>query len=193
MDDLSLRTMHVFVSKALTRIVDECGRRPSELRTACTQVLEQTKDGRLEGGSSAGSGLNVAAVYFGPLHLACESGNPRIMEAALSCVQKLIAYGFVTATTPALPAPAGARRDTRPPDNEGDRSTHGGGTPGQGASLSTRIVEVVCACKDEEDEAVQLQVVKAALTAVTAPSAGVHDTSLLLAVKTCVCRYPVSH
>jgi hypothetical protein len=34
--------------------------------------------------------------FFVPLRLACESKLPRIMEVALACIQKLIAYGYVT-------------------------------------------------------------------------------------------------
>lgn len=51
-------------------------------------------------------------------------------------------------------------------------------------ALSAAVVDCICSCKGEEDEAVQLQIVKAVLTAVTSPACGVHDTTLLLAVKT---------
>ena len=50
----------------------------------------------------------------------------------------------------------------------------------------------ICSCKDQEDEAVQLQIIKAVLTAVTSATFAVHDTTLLLAVKTCFYIYLVS-
>jgi brefeldin A-inhibited guanine nucleotide-exchange protein len=52
--------------------------------------------------------------------------------------------------------------------------------------------ETICACKDEEDKDVQLQIVQAVNTAVTSSVASVHDTTLLLAVKTCFYIYLVS-
>lgn len=54
------------------------------------------------------------------------------------------------------------------------------------------VMETICSCKDQEDELVQLQIVKAVLTAVTLHSSAVHETTLLLAVKTCFYIYLVS-
>jgi len=54
------------------------------------------------------------------------------------------------------------------------------------------LQETICACKDEEDKDVQLQIVQAVNTAVTSSVASVHDTTLLLAVKTCFYIYLVS-
>ena len=54
------------------------------------------------------------------------------------------------------------------------------------------LILQICSCKDQEDEAVQLQIIKAVLTAVTSAVFAVHDTTLLLAVKTCFYIYLVS-
>lgn len=45
------------------------------------------------------------------------------------------------------------------------------------------IVEIVSKCSDEYDDGVQLQVVKALLTAVTSNQCEVHEASLLLSVR----------
>ena len=54
-------------------------------------------DDRHAGGSLAGEPLVVSGTdrYLVPLRLACESKQPRVMEVALACIQKLIAYGYV--------------------------------------------------------------------------------------------------
>lgn len=147
--------------------------------------------------SSVGEPLIVSGTdrYFVPLRLACESKLPRIMEVALACIQKLIAYGYVRGKVVQV---GKVRR-----------------------SMMDVVMETVCACKDQEDELVQLQIVKAVLTAVTStvsarftssaqvpqmrhpsPShmaactrlqvSAVHETTLLLAVKTCFYIYLVS-
>ena len=47
------------------------------------------------GSPGAGGAADTTARFFEPLRLACESKLPRIMEVALHCTQKLIAYGYV--------------------------------------------------------------------------------------------------
>lgn len=54
------------------------------------------------------------------------------------------------------------------------------------------VVETICNCKDDSHENVQLQVIKALLTATTSNTIAVHDTSLLLAVRACYHIYLVS-
>jgi len=100
--------------------------------------------------------------YFVPLRLACESKLPRIMEVSLHCIQKIIAYGYVR-----------------------------GKVAGEKPFVDV-VMETICSCKDEEDKEVQLQIVQAVNTAVTSAVTAVHDTTLLLAVKTCFYIYLVS-
>ena len=104
--------------------------------------------------------------FFVPLRLACESKLPRIMEEALACIQRLIAYGYVRGKVVQV---GKVRR-----------------------GMMDVVMETICACKDQEDELVQLQIVKAVLTAVTSTVSAVHETTLLLAVKTCFYIYLVS-
>lgn len=59
--------------------------------------------------------------YFLPFELACQSKCPRIVNTALDCIQKLIAYGHLTGDTQDSAGPPGKR-------------------------LIARIVETVCGC-----------------------------------------------
>lgn len=58
--------------------------------------------------------------YFLPFELACQSKSTRIVVTALDCLQKLIAYGHLTANVPDSTSP--------------------------GKLLIDRIVETICAC-----------------------------------------------
>ena len=58
--------------------------------------------------------------YFLPFELACQSRSARIVVTALDCLQKLIAYGHLTANVPDSTTP--------------------------GKLLIDRIVETICAC-----------------------------------------------
>lgn len=119
--------------------------------------------------------------YFLPFELACQSKSARIVTTALDCLQKLIAYGHLTANVPDSTTP--------------------------GKLLIDRIVETICACftGPQTDEGmlsylecshlyllsifiptgVQLQIIKALLTVVTSQHVEVHEGTVLLAVRTC--------
>lgn len=58
--------------------------------------------------------------YFLPFELACQSKSARIVVTALDCLQKLIAYGHLTANVPDSTTP--------------------------GKLLIDRIVETICSC-----------------------------------------------
>lgn len=58
--------------------------------------------------------------YFLPFELACQSKSSRIVVTALDCLQKLIAYGHLTANIPDSTTP--------------------------GKLLIDRIVETICSC-----------------------------------------------
>merc|ERR1719181_1297329 len=47
------------------------------------------------------------------------------------------------------------------------------------------VVEAVCGCAEQADDTVQLQMIRALLTAVTSQTCEVHGNSLMLAVRTC--------
>uniref|UniRef100_A0A8C3A1P8 ARF guanine nucleotide exchange factor 2 n=1 Tax=Cyclopterus lumpus TaxID=8103 RepID=A0A8C3A1P8_CYCLU len=81
---------------------------------------------------------------------------------------KLIAYGHITGNAP----------DSRTP----------------GKRLIDRLLETVCNCFQgpQTDEGVQLQIIKALLTAVTSPHIEIHEGTVLLTVRTCYNIYLAS-
>uniref|UniRef100_A0A7N8Y512 ADP-ribosylation factor guanine nucleotide-exchange factor 1 (brefeldin A-inhibited) n=1 Tax=Mastacembelus armatus TaxID=205130 RepID=A0A7N8Y512_9TELE len=106
--------------------------------------------------------------YFLPFELACQSKCPRIVITSLDCLQKLIAYGHLTGSAPDSTAP--------------------------GKKLIDRIIETICACFQgpQTDEGVQLQIIKALLTAVTSQHIEIHEGTVLQAVRTCYNIYLAS-
>ncbi|XP_009076409.1 PREDICTED: brefeldin A-inhibited guanine nucleotide-exchange protein 2-like, partial [Acanthisitta chloris] len=106
--------------------------------------------------------------YFLPFELACQSKSPRIVSTSLDCLQKLIAYGHITGNAPDSGAP--------------------------GKRLIDRIVETICNCFQgpQTDEGVQLQIIKALLTAVTSPYIEIHEGTILQTVRTCYNIYLAS-
>uniref|UniRef100_A0A4W4GL14 SEC7 domain-containing protein n=1 Tax=Electrophorus electricus TaxID=8005 RepID=A0A4W4GL14_ELEEL len=81
---------------------------------------------------------------------------------------KLIAYGHITGNAPDSGAP--------------------------GKRLIDRLVETICNCFQgpQTDEGVQLQIIKALLTAVTSPHIEIHEGTVLLTVRTCYNIYLAS-
>ncbi|CAB1349808.1 unnamed protein product, partial [Coregonus sp. 'balchen'] len=106
--------------------------------------------------------------YFLPFELACQSKCPRIVVTSLDCLQKLIAYGHLTGNGPDSAAP--------------------------GKKLIDRIIETICGCFQgpQTDEGVQLQIIKALLTAVTSQHIEIHEGTVLQAVRTCYNIYLAS-
>ncbi|KAK5877654.1 hypothetical protein CesoFtcFv8_025140 [Champsocephalus esox] len=106
--------------------------------------------------------------YFLPFELACQSKCPRIVITSLDCLQKLIAYGHLTGSAPDSTCP--------------------------GKKLIDRIIETICACFQgpQTDEGVQLQIIKALLTAVTSQHIEIHEGTVLQAVRTCYNIYLAS-
>lgn len=107
--------------------------------------------------------------YFVPFELACQSKSVRIVVVSLDCIQKLIAYGHFT----------GNKLDSRCEERQ---------------LLIDTIVASICNCfhGPNTDDAVQLQIIKALLTIVTSQSCPVHESSILLVVRTCYNIYLAS-
>lgn len=53
------------------------------------------------------------------------------------------------------------------------------------ASMQAQAVELACRCDDVSDDAVELRLLKALLTAVTSTTLAVHGQALLLVVRAC--------
>ncbi|MCJ8741673.1 hypothetical protein PDJAM_G00073420 [Pangasius djambal] len=171
----SATTKSMFVSRALEKILsDKEVKRSqhSQLRKACQVALEEIKL-ELENqkvGTVVPPKANYieADKYVLPFELACQSKSPRIVSTSLDCLQKLIAYGHITGNAPDSGAP--------------------------GKRLIDRLVETICNCFQgpQTDEGVQLQIIKALLTAVTSPHIEIHEGTILLTVRTCYNIYLAS-
>lgn len=169
------QTKSMFVSRALEKILaDKEVKRPqhSQLRRACQVALDEIKaeieKQRLGAAAPPKANFIEADKYFLPFELACQSKSPRVVSTSLDCLQKLIAYGHITGNAPDSGAP--------------------------GKRLIDRIVETICNCFQgpQTDEGVQLQIIKALLTAVTSPHIEIHEGTVLQTVRTCYNIYLAS-
>ncbi|XP_036374500.1 brefeldin A-inhibited guanine nucleotide-exchange protein 1-like isoform X2 [Megalops cyprinoides] len=180
------KTKNMFLTRALEKILADKEVKKahhSQLRKACEEALEEIKEESEKlsppaGENRAGSGtlppvrskasFIEADKYFLPFELACQSKCPRIVSTSLDCLQKLIAYGHLTGSAPDSTAP--------------------------GKKLIDRIIETVCGCFQgpQTDEGVQLQIIKALLTAVTSQHIEIHEGTVLQAVRTCYNIYLAS-
>lgn len=120
---------------------------------------EHSSPGPLHDGGPVEYSLSESELILNPLIGACGSGVLKIAEPAVDCIQKLIAYGYLR--------------------GEADPS---GGFEGK---LLSKLIEAVCKCHDLGDEAIELLVLKALLSAVTSTSLRIHGDCLLQIVRTC--------
>ncbi|XP_055508524.1 brefeldin A-inhibited guanine nucleotide-exchange protein 2-like isoform X2 [Leucoraja erinacea] len=171
------RTKNMFLTRALEKILADKDVRKaqhSQLRKACQVALEEIK---IEIEKQRAGDKDVSALpkanfieadkYFLPFELACQSKSPRIVSTSLDCLQKLLAYGHITGNAP-------------------DSSS--------GKRLIDRIIETICGCFQgtQTDEGVQLQIIKALLTAVTSSYIAIHEGTILQTVRTCYNIYLAS-
>ncbi|XP_077570387.1 brefeldin A-inhibited guanine nucleotide-exchange protein 2 isoform X2 [Stigmatopora nigra] len=169
------KTKTMFLSRALEKILTDREVKRSQhnqLRKACQVALDEIKAEleKQKDGTVVPPRANYieADQYVLPFELACQSKSPRIVSTSLDCLQKLIAYGHITGNAP----------DSRSP----------------GKRLIDRLVETICNCFQgpQTDEGVQLQIIKALLTAVTSPHIEIHEGTILLTVRTCYNIYLAS-
>ncbi|KAL4586003.1 hypothetical protein LXL04_010633 [Taraxacum kok-saghyz] len=102
--------------------------------------------------------LAESVLILSPIINACSSGNVKIAEPALDCIQKLIAHGYL-------------RGEADP-------------TGGPDGKLLAKLIESVCKCHEFGEDAVELLVLKTILSAVTSVSLRIHGDSLLQIVRT---------
>lgn len=149
--------VHVFYVKGLTKILQHTTSKNKELKDKCNEILAELK--KLEKEK-----VNIQAElsinpnkFFRPLELACASKKPQIMEIALDCLQKLMMYKLIGETTKYAKDP--------------------------NALLVDVIVATICNCfEPNQDDNVQLQIMKALLTAVT--SCDIKGKSVRATIKT---------
>ncbi|XP_047330350.1 brefeldin A-inhibited guanine nucleotide-exchange protein 5-like isoform X2 [Impatiens glandulifera] len=102
----------------------------------------------------------VAELVLNPLRLAFETKNVKVLELALDCLHKLIAYDHL----------------------EGDPGLDGG----KNSPLFTDILNMVCGCVDNSSpDSTTLQVLKVLLTSVASSKFRVHGESLLGVIRLC--------
>uniref|UniRef100_A0A4W5MZX7 ARF guanine nucleotide exchange factor 1 n=1 Tax=Hucho hucho TaxID=62062 RepID=A0A4W5MZX7_9TELE len=179
------KTKNMFLTRALEKILADKEVKKahhSQLRKACEVALEEIKeeseklspppDSKSDSSTlppiKSKTSFVEADKYFLPFELACQSKCPRIVITSLDCLQKLIAYGHLTGSGPDSAAP--------------------------GKKLMDRIIETICGCFQgpQTDEGVQLQIIKALLTAVTSQHIEIHEGTVLQAVRTCYNIYLAS-
>uniref|UniRef100_A0A5B7ALW0 Putative brefeldin A-inhibited guanine nucleotide-exchange protein 2-like n=1 Tax=Davidia involucrata TaxID=16924 RepID=A0A5B7ALW0_DAVIN len=103
--------------------------------------------------------LAESEFILSPIINACASGNLKIADPALDCIQKLISHSYL-------------RGEADP-------------TGGSEAKLLSKLIESVCKCHDLGDDAVELLVLKTLLSSVTSVLLRIHGDSLLQIVRTC--------
>ncbi|MDP2436853.1 MAG: Sec7 domain-containing protein, partial [archaeon] len=174
-------TIDMFLQKALEQISKLAGRRDDELKKECEATILSL--GRLlppiPPDAAAPSPplkellppakLDALANKIIPtLRLAIKTGTPTIVGVALDTIHKLLVYNCI-------------RSDCVD-------------TSSSNARLTDTVIELISACFEigEKDEAVQLQIIKALLTAITSPVCGVHEESLMTAVRTSYNIYLIS-
>ncbi|XP_021363171.1 brefeldin A-inhibited guanine nucleotide-exchange protein 1-like isoform X5 [Mizuhopecten yessoensis] len=174
------RPQDMFLTRALEKILSDKEIKKahhSQLKRACEVALEELKrDSAVRKDDKLSSALPMpiqagfveADKYFMPFELACQSKSSRIVNTALDCLQKLIAYGHLTGNTPDSTTP--------------------------GKRLIDRIVETICGCfhGPQTDDGVQLQIIKALLTVVTSNTCEIHEGTVLQTVRTCYNIYLAS-
>lgn len=102
--------------------------------------------------------LADSEIILTPLINSLTSGNVKIAEPALDCIQKLIAHGIL----------------------RGEADTSGGPE----ASLLAKLIDSVCKCHELNEESVELLLLKTILSAVTSVSLRIHGDCLLQIVRT---------
>ena len=135
--------MEFFIIQTIKRIKGLSSRKHKELRTACDETTRAIEEKKRVLKSKLAVDIN-ADKYFLPFQLACKTNNAKMISAALDCMQKLIAYGYLLGEAIVT--------------NE---------STGETRKLIDVVVETICSCNGHTDENVQLQVIKALLTAVS--------------------------
>ncbi|CAL2032486.1 unnamed protein product [Caenorhabditis brenneri] len=153
---------YTFLKNGIKRILDDRDIKRKEnlqLKKACECTLEDLKSSEEHLPDPCSS--FEADRHFLALELACTSKSPEIVTSALDCLQKLIAYGYLT----------GKGVDPSNPEKK----------------LIDRIVETICVPSIDHgtNDKVLLHSSKAVLEVLLSEKCEVHGESLILAVRTC--------
>ena len=159
--------MEVFLLKTTRRLRKEAPRRCKELRTLADDLINILTE---KENNNTINNDNDADKHFELFQMSCDSRHPRVMEIALDGIHYLIEHGYLKGHTP-------IEDNVVEADNVEKSSSN--------RILMDLITETVSKCSDEYDDGVQLQVIKALLTAITSTHCEVHEASLLLAIRAC--------
>ncbi|XVF22695.1 hypothetical protein REPUB_Repub12eG0193100 [Reevesia pubescens] len=170
--------MSQVVAPALEKIIKNASwRKHSKLAHQCKSLIEKLTSptklplspsdsesensipGPLHDGGPVEFSLAESESILSPLTNACATAFNKIVDPAVDCIQKLIAYGYL-------------RGEADP-------------TGGPEAQLLSKLIESVCKCHDLGDDAIELLVLKTLLSAVTSISLRIHGDCLLQIVRTC--------
>eukprot|EP00736_Rhodelphis_marinus_P010036 Rmarinus@m.1675 len=175
-------TVEVFITRALTKLVKQAGtnRKNAPIREACEKAIDivssagegtpitLTSSGNEVPKTPAQTQLDALTRYEGyikPFILGCQSHNVKFAETSLDCLQKLLLYGYICGNS----VVTNKEKEDVLEDNH---------------PMIDTVIDTICSCAEFQEETVQLQVIKALLTAVTGAESEVHDTSLLISVRT---------
>nr|CAB3454663.1 unnamed protein product [Digitaria exilis] len=160
-----------FVTRAFEAMLKECAANRGKfapLQQSIQSYLDSIKGATPEGAvitealASAGRALEgpQAELVLQPLRLAVETKHVKLVEPALDCLHKLIAYDHL----------------------EGDPGLEGG----KNSPLFTDILNMVCGCVDNtSSDSTVLQVLKVLLNAVASNKFRVHGEPLLGVIRVC--------
>ncbi|XP_076951950.1 brefeldin A-inhibited guanine nucleotide-exchange protein 2-like [Bidens hawaiensis] len=171
------RLINTVLLPALDKIIKSCSwRKHSKLGNECKSLIEHINSPKLDLATSPNSNsphhsgvlfdsgnnvlnLDESELLLSPIIKACCSGDVKIAEPAVDCIQKLIAFGCL----------------------RGESDPSGG----LDSKLLGKVIESVCRCSELGDEGVELLVLKTILSAVTSIQLRIHGDSLLEIVRTC--------
>ncbi|KAL4853786.1 Brefeldin A-inhibited guanine nucleotide-exchange protein 3 [Chlorella vulgaris] len=173
--DPSAVSLETFVLHSLSSIAQETSGRAQaqkDVREAAIKLLEElgvAEFGRPGSRLSIPFPADVTSQLLAVLRGALALGNPRLAEPALSCMHKLVAYAYLQGETA-----SNGRLDD---DNVVTQAS----TPHSTAQHS--VVGLTARCGESNSAAIQLQVVKALLTYVTAEHFMAHGDVLMQAIR----------
>ena len=144
------------LAESLRRIKKNSSKKLADLHSSCAAALVELEK-EIPAGEVEADIRTKIHIIFEPFKLACDEKNVKTVAYALDCIEKLLEYGFL------IPSP-GERADAR--------------------QLIDQAVACVSDCFTVPDDMVQLQIVQTLAIGVKARNSGVHEGSLLTAVRT---------
>jgi len=209
------------IDAALGAVADACALRPkkhADIVDALGAVRASVVDGSFDAlGADAPTTTSEGVlrdaqteVLLPPLRAAMESGSAAVIAAALGATQTLLARGFVVgratragvaldrmeSSSDVLERREAVEASVDAADGAGEAGVAGRGDAAPETSAESKhaeeIIDAVCGAGDVRDGAVELQVLKTILTAVSSRAFEVHDRALLRVVRTCYNIYLAS-